>query len=132
MKIGAGLAFSSMLCIAMTIILMRFLQNVYHGLINLVFGIWGTLQTTTLALAAGVLECPHDLQDAILMSATGVLFFLGQTFLAVALQFEEAGPVSLVRTSEVVFVRFKKIFLQNFKHKIKKLKHNYLFCFIFW
>ncbi|ODN02168.1 hypothetical protein Ocin01_04506 [Orchesella cincta] len=103
MHIGAGLAFSSMLCIAITIIMMRFLQNVYHGLINLVFGVWGALQTTLLAVALGVLEYPHDLQDALLMMATGVVFFMGQTFLALALQFEEAGPVSLVRTSEVVF-----------------------------
>lgn len=109
-----------MLCIAMTIILMRFLQNVYHGLINLIFGIWGTIQTTTLALAVGVLECPRDLHDAILMSATGVLFFLGQTFLAVALQFEEAGPVSLVRTSEVVFVCFKKKKMLNLCFKTRK------------
>jgi drug/metabolite transporter (DMT)-like permease len=92
-----------MLSIAISLVLMRYLQGVHHSLINLILCSWGSLQTIAMALIVGELKFPQGFSDACLMLITGLLVFIGQTFLAIALQLEEAGPVSLLRTSEVVF-----------------------------
>jgi len=118
-QIGGAYGLASMMSIAISIVLMRYLQNVHHSLINLILGWWGSLQTITLAVIAGVLTVPQGMDiisdngGFLLMTASGLLFFFGQTSLAVALQLEEAGPVSLVRTSEVVFAFIWQIVFLN-------------------
>jgi hypothetical protein len=82
---------------------MRYLQNVHHSLINLTFGVFGTIQCVSLTMFLDKLEFPKSLSEAAIMSTTGFIFCLGQTFLAVALQLEQVGPISLLRSSEVLF-----------------------------
>ena len=54
-------------------------------------------------MAIGVLELPRTGLDWILAVSLAVLAFAGQSFFTQALKYEEAGPVSLIRTSEVIF-----------------------------
>ncbi|CAL8099506.1 unnamed protein product [Orchesella dallaii] len=101
--IGVALAFSCMLCITFTIITLKFLENVFHGIVNLVFGLWGTLQCLLVSFLCGTLSIPTEWPDMWKIFATAVLFYLGQAFITLALKYEDAGPVGLLRSTEVIF-----------------------------
>lgn len=83
--------------------LMRYLQNVHYSIINLTSGVWGTLQSAGLALFLDKLTFPRSPTEALIVTGAGLVFSVGQNFLALSLQLEHAGPVSLLRTSEVIF-----------------------------
>lgn len=93
-----------MLCITTTIISLKFLETVHHSIINFTFGLWGTLQCLMIAGFCDALALPTELDDILKILGVAFLFFLGQAFITVALQYQDAGPVGLVRTTEVVFI----------------------------
>ncbi|OXA59259.1 hypothetical protein Fcan01_06002 [Folsomia candida] len=101
--IGCVLAFGCMLCITLSLIVLKFLETVPQDVVTLVLGIWGTVQCLVLSLLLGVLQFPTHFEDICKIVGTAVLFFVGQTLLTVALKHEDAGPVGLLRTTEVLF-----------------------------
>ncbi|ODN02169.1 Solute carrier family 35 member G1 [Orchesella cincta] len=101
--IGVSLAFSCMLCITFTIITLKFLENIFHGIVKLVFGLWGTIQCLIVSRLCGTLSVPSGWSDVWKILATAVLFYLGQAFITLALKYEDAGPVGLFRSTEVIF-----------------------------
>lgn len=88
------------------ILCIRFLQNVHHGVLNTFLYTWAFVSTLPFAIAFGKLEIPDSGWDLVGMLGVGCLWSLGNTFLVLALQVEEAGVVALIRTSEVIFTFF--------------------------
>lgn len=105
-QIGVGLAFLCMVLATIIILCLRFLQNVHHGVLNTFLYTWAFVSTFPVAAAMGSLEIPDNPWDIVGMLGVGVLWALGNTFLVLALQHEEAGVVALIRTSEVIFTFF--------------------------
>ncbi|ODM95118.1 Solute carrier family 35 member G1 [Orchesella cincta] len=104
--IGVSLAFGCMILATIIILSLRFLQNVHHGVLNTFLYSWAFVSSIPFAIGFGKLEVPDNGWDIVGMLGVGVLWSLGNTFLVLALQAEEAGVVALIRTSEVIFTFF--------------------------
>lgn len=103
LMIGAAVSFGSMLCLATSYIIIRYLRTVHHAVVNLFFSAWGFFQCVSIAYYLDVLGLPKNCTEVFLIIATAVLAFSAQTFLTLGLKYEQAGPVSLVRTTEILF-----------------------------
>jgi len=80
---------------------LRYIRSVHHALVNLFFALWGLAECIVVACVMGVLEVPKDFREVGLIITTAFLAFFAQTCITLALKYEQAGPVALVRTSEV-------------------------------
>jgi len=85
-----------MLLATVVIIILRFLREVHYSIVTISYGILGSIECVTLAAIYGVLELPHGAHEWTLAVGLILFTFLGQTFLILALKFEQAGPVSLL------------------------------------
>jgi drug/metabolite transporter (DMT)-like permease len=92
-----------MLCLASNYVILRHLRTVNHALLNLIFSFWGFSESLIISLWLGVLEFPESGRDILLIIVSAFLSFFAQTCLTLALKYELAGPVSLLRTTEVIF-----------------------------
>lgn len=92
-----------MMCITLAIIVLKFLTSIPQEWVNLALGGWGTIQCLILSLFLGVLQFPTRMGDVGKILATAILFFLGQAFITSALKYEKAGPVGMLRVTEVPF-----------------------------
>ena len=89
---------------ASSYIFMRELRDVHFALLNMTFTFWGVSEALGASLITGVLKLPEGLHDSIVIYVVlPMLVFLGQFTLTLALKFENAGPVALVRTTDVLF-----------------------------
>jgi drug/metabolite transporter (DMT)-like permease len=70
---------------------------------TLVFGVIGVLQAAILSQTMGNFTLPAGLYDSLLLSGLALLSFIGQMTIILALKFEQAGPVALVRSCDVIF-----------------------------
>lgn len=102
-QMGAALSFASMLSLATTYVIIRYLRTVNHALINLCFSMFGFLECVVIASYLEVLCLPKNLTEVLLITASAVLAFFAQTCITLALKYEEAGPVSLIRCTEILF-----------------------------
>ncbi|CAL8085262.1 unnamed protein product [Orchesella dallaii] len=101
--LGVSIAFVCMLLVTGIILCLRFLQNVNHGVLSLFSSSCAFISILPFAIAYDKWQAPQKLWDIFGTLGVGISWFLGNTFLALALQVEEAGIVSLIRTSEVIF-----------------------------
>ncbi|CAL8099512.1 unnamed protein product [Orchesella dallaii] len=101
--IGVLSSFSSMILLTIHYVAIRYIRTLHHALVNLFFALWGLIECLVVAYAIGVLEVPKDMREVGLIILTAFLAFFAQTCVTLALKYEQAGPVALVRTSEVVF-----------------------------
>ena len=101
--IGAALAVASALLLSMAYVTLRRLQNVHWSATVLVFGVVGAAMSYALWLATGATNSPSGTYDWLMVLALGVLTLVMQFAFTVACQLEEAGPVAVARTSEIVF-----------------------------
>jgi len=92
-----------MLCLASNYVILRHLRTVNHALLNLIFSMWGFVESIVIALWIGVLAFPSSGKEAAFILVSAILSFFAQTCLTLALKYELAGPVSLLRTTEVIF-----------------------------
>ncbi|CAG7698834.1 unnamed protein product [Allacma fusca] len=112
--IGAGMALGCMFFATFTYVILRWLRNVHYGLVTFCYGFYSVIECSICALIIGVLEFPHTGMDWFLACTLAALAFAGQSFFTQALKYEEAGPVSLIRTSEVIFTfLWQMIFLNQ-------------------
>ena len=94
----------SMVCNSTVLILMRKIRQVHYALMLLAFGAWGVAESFVVALIAGVLGLPKGGTEAVLMLLVlPVLVFLGQMSIIMAVKFDKAGPVAMLRSCDVVF-----------------------------
>ncbi|CAG7824004.1 unnamed protein product, partial [Allacma fusca] len=76
---------------------------VHYSLTTFFFGAWGTFENLIVALALGIFSLPHGNKHWWLGGALAVLTFFGQISIILALKYEKAGPVTLIKTVDVLF-----------------------------
>ncbi|KAK8789098.1 solute carrier family 35 member G1-like [Amblyomma americanum] len=102
---GVVAALSSTVFGASVYIVVRKVKGVHHSVIMFNFGWVAILETATIALLTTRLELPRCGFDRWLLVVLGAFSFGGQLLLTRALQLEQAGPVSVVRSAaDIVFV----------------------------
>ncbi|XP_021959979.1 solute carrier family 35 member G1 isoform X2 [Folsomia candida] len=103
--IGTALACGSLFCSALIVIITRKIREVHFALMICVFGIIGVAQAAIMAhtLGHGHLDVPTQLEDLLLTVGVATFSFFGQSAIVLALKFEQAGPVALLRSCDVIF-----------------------------
>ncbi|KAF0299959.1 Solute carrier family 35 member G1 [Amphibalanus amphitrite] len=100
---GAALALASALFLSAAYVTLRRLQSVHWSATVLVFGVVGAVMSYTVWLATGAGHSPSSAAEWLMVLALGALTMVMQLAFTVACQLEQAGPVAVVRTSEIVF-----------------------------
>ncbi|CAL8103005.1 unnamed protein product [Orchesella dallaii] len=102
--LGNMYAFLCMTSATITTIVIRYLNNVHYAVTMFALGLCGTIEGLLVTLFTSPLEYPSwNVEDWGLACVIGGLCFCGQLTMTMALQIEEAGIVSLVRTCDVIF-----------------------------
>lgn len=100
---SAVAAFTSTLFGANAYVLLRALKGIHFSVIMTNFGSYALVQCLVVAAMIGALCLPQCGHDRLLVVALAFFSFLGQILLTVALQVEQAGPVAIARSSDIVF-----------------------------
>jgi hypothetical protein len=82
-----------MLLATVVIIILRFLRDVHYSIVTALYGVLGSIEFVSLAAVYGVLQLPHGAHEWALAVGLILFTFLKQTFLILALKFEQADPV---------------------------------------
>lgn len=98
------MAFSCMAAGVFTIVILRYIRDVHYALITFVYGLLGTVSCLLLCWKEDELELPQTMQHWFCAGGIAFLTFLGQNALTLALQYELAGLISLIRPSEILFI----------------------------
>lgn len=100
---GAVAAFSSTLFGANAFVILRALKEVHFSVIMTNFGTFALFQCVIVAYFIGALCLPACGLDRYLIVALAVFSFLGQILLTIALQIEQAGPVAIARSTDIIY-----------------------------
>ena len=101
---GVSLGVISMVLFAFLVTLVRRTRKVHFSYMLLASGVWGVSESLIIAVALDVFEFPRGLQASIFAYfVIPVLAFITQFTMILALKYESAGPVSLVRACEVIY-----------------------------
>ncbi|XP_018570762.1 solute carrier family 35 member G1 [Anoplophora glabripennis] len=100
---GAVAAFSATLFGANAYVLLRALKGIHFSVIMTNFGCFALVQCVLVTILIGALCLPSCGIDRYLIVALALFSFLGQILLTLALQMEQAGPVAIARSSDIVF-----------------------------
>ena len=100
---GAVAAFSATLFGANAYVLLRALKGLHFSVIMANFGSFALVQTLLVTWALGALCIPRCGLDRLLVVALALFSFGGQILLTLALQLEQAGPVAIARSADIVF-----------------------------
>lgn len=100
---GAVAAFSATLFGATAYVLLRALKGIHFSVIMTNFGSFALFQCTFITWLIGALCLPHCGKDRYLIVALALFSFGGQILLTVALKIEQAGPVAIARSSDIIF-----------------------------
>lgn len=110
---GAVAAFSSTLFGANAYVLLRALKGLHFSVIMTNFGSFALIQTVFVTWAIGALRMPHCGSDRLLVVALALFSFGGQILLTLALQMEQAGPVAIARSADIVFAFLWQVLFFN-------------------
>ncbi|XP_062859439.1 solute carrier family 35 member G1 [Trichomycterus rosablanca] len=100
---GAAAAFGSAVAAACTIVILRRMgKNVHYYLSVWYYAVLGFVECVAVLFIMDEWALPDCGWDRWKLMAIGVLGIGGQTFLTKALQIEKAGPVALMRTTDVM------------------------------
>ncbi len=80
-----------------TYVALRWLKSVHYSLVTFFYGLISVIECGLCAIAIGVFQFPLTLEHWLLAIALGGLAFAGQSLFTLALKFEDAGPVALIR-----------------------------------
>ncbi|XP_022902946.1 solute carrier family 35 member G1 [Onthophagus taurus] len=100
---GAVAAFSATLFGANAYVLLRALKGIHFAVIMTNFGAFALTLCVIVTYLIGGLCLPMCGMDRYLIVALAFFSFLGQILLTIALQIEQAGPVAIARSSDIVF-----------------------------
>lgn len=100
---GAVAAFSATLFGANAYVLLRALKGLHFSVIMTNFGTFALFQTLFTTWGLGQLCWPACGTDRILVVALALFSFGGQILLTLSLQLEQAGPVAIARSADIVF-----------------------------
>ena len=110
---GAVAAFSATLFGANAYVLLRALKGLHFSVTMTNFGSFALIQTITISWAIGALCLPRCGTDRLLVVALALFSFGGQILLTLALQMEQAGPVAIARSADIVFAFFWQVLFFN-------------------
>jgi drug/metabolite transporter (DMT)-like permease len=116
---GAIAAFSATIFGANAYVLLRALKRLHFSVIMANFGSFAIFQTMLVTFVLGELCIPRCGRDRLLVVALGLFSFGGQILLTVALQIEQAGPVALARTADIVFAFVWQVQSTNMQQEAK-------------
>jgi drug/metabolite transporter (DMT)-like permease len=108
-QIGSGLALGCMILAAISYTVLRYIRKVHYSVTTFFLGVWGTVEMLILALMFDALSVPKGMEEIGLVCGLASLTFLGQCAIVLAMKAEQAGPVALVRTFDVIFGFFLQI-----------------------
>ncbi|KXJ75801.1 solute carrier family 35 member G1 [Aedes albopictus] len=100
---GPVAALSSTLFGANAYVLLRALKGLHFSVIMTNFGAFALIYTLIVCYYLGALCWPLCGSDRLLVIALALFSFGGQILLTLALQFEQAGPVAIARSADIVF-----------------------------
>lgn len=100
---GPVAALSATLFGANAYVLLRALKGLHFSVIMTNFGAFALCYTILITWYLGVLCWPQCGTDRLLVIALAIFSFLGQILLTIALQIEQAGPVAIARSADIVF-----------------------------
>jgi len=100
---GAIAAFSATLFGANVYVLLRALKGLHYSVIMTNFGGYAIFQTLLITYLFGSFCIPKCGLNRILIVALAFFSFSGQILLTMALQMEQAGPVAIARSADIVF-----------------------------
>lgn len=106
---GAVAAVSSTLFGASAYVTLRALKGIHYSVIMSNFGAFALVYTFIVSWFMNILCMPYCNFDRWLVVALGLFSFLGQILLTISLQLEEAGPVAIARSADIVFAFFWQI-----------------------
>lgn len=107
---GAVAAFSATLFGANAYVLLRALKGIHFSVIMTNFGTFALIMCLIITYSIGGLCLPACGVDRYLIVALAIFSFLGQILLTVALKIEQAGPVAIARSTDIVFAFFWQVF----------------------
>lgn len=100
---GPVAALTSTLFGANAYVLLRALKGLHFSVIMTNFGGFALVYTIIVTWSLGALCWPHCGTDRHLVIALAIFSFLGQILLTISLQLEQAGPVAIARSADIVF-----------------------------
>lgn len=100
---GPVAALSSTLFGANAYVLLRALKGLHFSVIMTNFGGFALVYTLLVSWWLGALCWPQCGRDRWLVVALALFSFLGQILLTLSLQLEQAGPVAIARSADIVF-----------------------------
>lgn len=100
---GSVAAISSTLFGANAYVTLRALKGIHFSVIMSNFGAFALIYTVVVSWFMDVICLPYCNSDRWLVLALGAFSFLGQILLTISLQLEEAGPVAIARSADIVF-----------------------------
>ncbi|KAJ8264364.1 hypothetical protein GJAV_G00148290 [Gymnothorax javanicus] len=112
---GSIAALAAAICAACTMVVLRKMgKNVHYYLSTWYYAVMGLIECFVAMFFIGDWAIPFCGRDRWYLLTIGVLGIVAQTFLTKALQLEKAGPVSLMRTMDVVLAfLFQFLFLSQ-------------------
>lgn len=110
---GAVAAFSATLFGANAYVLLRALKGIHFSIIMTNFGSFALIQCLLVTWFIGALCLPQCGTDRYLIVALALFSFGGQILLTIALQIEQAGPVAIARSSDIVFAFIWQVLFFN-------------------
>ncbi|KAM3912888.1 solute carrier family 35 member G1 [Leptodactylus fuscus] len=112
---GTIAAVASAVCASLTLVVLRKMGKSVHYLLSIwYYAIIGLIECVIALFVIGAWSLPYCGIDRWLLVFIGILGLGGQSFLVKALQIEKAGPVSVMRTMDVVFAFiFQALFLHR-------------------
>ncbi|XP_045518101.1 solute carrier family 35 member G1 [Pieris brassicae] len=100
---GAIAAFVSTIFGANAYVLLRVLKGLHFSVIMTNFGAIAILQTLFVSVVFGTLCMPNCGTERLLVVCLALFSYLGQILLTMSLQMEQAGPVAIARSADIVF-----------------------------
>ena len=111
LQIGLAFALGSLLISSSTLVITRKLRKVNFALQLVVYGLVGLGQTSLISVALGVYRLPDGIQDILLTALLVILSCAGHSLAILAIKYETAGTVSVLKTSHVLYSFFWEIVL---------------------
>lgn len=88
---------------ACSFITLRYIRKVHYSVTTLMYGAWGSIENLTIVLLLPGLIVPQTVAEWGLIIGLAALTLFGQFAIILAMKAEQAGPVALVRTFDVLF-----------------------------
>ncbi|NXB97494.1 S35G1 protein, partial [Vidua chalybeata] len=111
---GTIAAIASTLSAASTIVILRKVGKSVHYFLSIwYYAVIGLIGCVIALFVLNEWRLPHCGRDRVFLILIGLLGLGGQVFLTKALQIEKAGPVSIMRTMDVVFAFILQVLFLN-------------------